>query len=228
MPKINIAIDGPVASGKSTIAHKVAQRLHYLYLDTGLMYRAVTLAALQAGTDFSHIPDLIALAQNCGLRVETRQSAPLGCVVYLQATEVTALLNDMRVSAKVSLVAAVKEIRALLVAQQKALARQKGIVMAGRDIGTAVLPDAELKVFLTASAESRAHRRWLELQQKGTPADLSQVVDNIKTRDLIDSTRAADPLKAAPDALLLDSTDLSIEQEVEIICCWAREREQNP
>jgi cytidylate kinase len=224
MIKINIAIDGPVASGKSTVAKHLSERLNYLYLDTGLMYRAVTLAALRAKANFQDSQSLIKIAQENPPKVIPDTSSPLGCRIYLQNEEVTSQLNDMQVSAKVSLVAAVKEIRALLVAQQKTLAKNKGIIMAGRDIGTVVMPDAELKVFLTAGAASRAQRRWLELQDKGKPADLSQVKANIDNRDLIDSNRAADPLKAAPDAIMLDSTDLNIEQVVEIIYNWAKEK----
>ncbi len=215
--RITIAIDGHSSCGKSTMAKALAKRIGYAYIDTGAMYRAVTLYCLKhdmiKGDEVNkprlrrHMPKIeITFKVNNEGKSET----------WLNGKNVEQEIRGMEVSSKVSLIAAIGFVRRAMVAQQQVMGKEKGIVMDGRDIGTVVFPDAELKFFVTASAQVRAERRFKELQAKGdTTTTLEQVLANVEERDRIDSTRKESPLRQAPDALLLDNSNLTIEQQNE-------------
>lgn len=215
--RITIAIDGHSSCGKSTMAKALAKRIGYAYIDTGAMYRAVTLYCLEhdmiKGDEVNkprlrrHMPKIeITFKVNNEGNSET----------WLNGKNVEQEIRGMEVSSKVSLIAAIGFVRRAMVAQQQVMGKEKGIVMDGRDIGTVVFPDAELKFFVTASAQVRAERRFKELQAKGdTTTTLEQVLANVEERDRIDSTRKESPLRQAPDALLLDNSNLTIEQQNE-------------
>ena len=215
--RITIAIDGHSSCGKSTMAKALAKRIGYAYIDTGAMYRAVTLYCLEhdmiKGDEVNkprlrrHMPKIeITFKVNNEGKSET----------WLNGKNVEQEIRGMEVSSKVRLIAAIGFVRRAMVAQQQVMGKEKGIVMDGRDIGTVVFPDAELKFFVTASAQVRAERRFKELQAKGDPTTtLEQVLANVEERDRIDSTRKESPLRQAPDALLLDNSNLSIEQQNE-------------
>lgn len=216
MKKIIVAIDGYSSCGKSTMAKDLAREIGYIYVDTGAMYRAVTLYALRGGL---FRPDgtikeaeLEACMGNIGIsfRLNMGTGRP---DTYLNGECVEQEIRSMEVSAHVSPVAALPFVRRALVAQQQAMGREKGIVMDGRDIGTAVFPDAELKVFVTASAEVRAQRRYDELKAKGMEADFDSILKNVQERDYIDSHRAVDPLRRADDALELDNSNMTIGEQ---------------
>ncbi|HEY8463717.1 MAG TPA: (d)CMP kinase [Bacillota bacterium] len=214
--KIAIALDGPAGSGKSTIAKLVAQRLNYTYIDTGAMYRAITLKALQQGINLDQPEQLTQLAEATSLSLQYQRAAD-GMVlrVLMDGREVSEAIRSLEVTNHVSEVAAVAGVRSCLVKLQQQLAREGGVVMDGRDIGTKVLPNAELKIFLTASVAERGRRRWLELQAKGVRVELEDLIKQIERRDFIDSNRETDPLRQAADAILLDTTDLSITEVVQ-------------
>lgn len=215
--RITIAIDGHSSCGKSTMAKALAKRIGYAYIDTGAMYRAVTLYCLEHdminGDEVNeprlrrHMPKIeISFKVNDEGKSET----------YLNGKNVEQEIRGMEVSSKVSLIAAIGFVRRAMVAQQQAMGKEKGIVMDGRDIGTVVFPDAELKFFVTASAQVRAERRFKELQAKGdTTTTLEEVLANVEERDRIDSTRKESPLRQATDALLLDNSNLTIEEQNE-------------
>ena len=215
--RITIAIDGHSSCGKSTMAKALAKRIGYAYIDTGAMYRAVTLYCLEhdmiKGDEVNkprlrrHMPKIeITFKVNNEGKSET----------WLNGKNVEQEIRGMEVSSKVRLIAAIGFVRRAMVAQQQVMGKEKGIVMDGRDIGTVVFPDAELKFFVTASAQVRAERRFKELQAKGdTTTTLEQVLANVEERDRIDSTRKESPLRQAPDALLLDNSNLTIEQQNE-------------
>ena len=212
-----IAIDGPAASGKSTLGGLLAERLGYLYFDTGVMYRAVTWLALQRGIPMTDEAALTALAERTVIEV-LRPTVDDGrqYTVLTDGADVTWEIRRPEVDQNVSPVSAYPGVRAALTAQQRRIALAGRIVMVGRDIGTVVLPEAELKIYLDAAVEERARRRYRELQARGVPAvDYGEVLATMRRRDHIDSTRAAAPLRAAPDAYLLDSTNLTIEQVLE-------------
>jgi len=211
-----IAIDGPAGSGKSTVARQVAQQLHFTHLDTGAMYRAVTWAALQKQLPLTSTV-LTTLAQQLDLNLVTSSTTQ----VWVDGTEVTEAIRTPLVSSHVSTVAAVAGVRQVLVHKQQQLGRAGGVVMEGRDIGTQVFPQAELKIFLTASPEERARRRQQELAQQGTPVELADLYQQIQARDRQDSTRTVAPLIQAPDALVIDTGGLTIEQVTQRICAWA-------
>lgn len=223
MKKITIAIDGHSSCGKSTMAKQLAREAGYIYIDTGAMYRAVTLFALRRGL---FRPDgSIDDAQLEALLPEVEVSFRLDETTRLPQTllngeNVETKIRGMEVSSHVSPVAALPCVRAALTARQQAMGAQKGIVMDGRDIGTVVFPDAELKVFVTASDEVRARRRFDELTAKGQPADFDEVLANVRERDYIDSHRAVAPLRQADDALVLDNSRLTREEQME----WLRAR----
>lgn len=214
-----IAIDGPAGAGKSTVARTVAQTLGYLYIDTGAMYRAITLAVLQAGIspDDAAAVERIAAAVTVEL-VPTRS----GNRVLLDGQDVTERIRTPEVSDAVSPIAAAPGVRRHLVAQQRQLAARGGVVMDGRDIGTVVLPDADVKVFLTASAAERAERRWRELRAAGHNATLDAIRRNIEERDRLDATREVAPLRKAPDAVEIDSTAQSIDAVVDEVLTLIR------
>jgi cytidylate kinase len=210
MGKIIIAIDGYAATGKSSQAKLLAATLGYTYIDTGAMYRAVTLFALRQQPQGEVEPEgLIESLQNITITFQSKDSEQL---TFLNGENVTDAIRSTQVTEHVSSIAKIPEVRSFLVAQQKALGQKKGIVMDGRDIGTVVFPNAECKFFLTASPEVRAQRRHLEQVEKGIKEDFEDVLDNITSRDFLDSTRAVSPLKKASDAIEIDVSTLSIKE----------------
>ena len=210
MGKIIIAIDGYAATGKSSQAKLLAATLGYTYIDTGAMYRAVTLFALRQQPQGEVEPErLIDSLQNITITFQSMDSEQF---TFLNGENVTDAIRSTQVTEHVSSIAKIPEVRSFLVAQQKALGQKKGIVMDGRDIGTVVFPNAECKFFLTASPEVRAQRRHLEQVEKGIKEDFEDVLDNITSRDLLDSTRALSPLKKASDAIEIDVSTLSIKE----------------
>ena len=210
MGKIIIAIDGYAATGKSSQAKLLAATLGYTYIDTGAMYRAVTLFALrQQPQGEVETERLIESLQNITITFQSKDSEQL---TFLNGENVTDAIRSTQVTEHVSSIAKIPEVRSFLAAQQKALGQKKGIVMDGRDIGTVVFPNAECKFFLTASPEVRAQRRHLEQVEKGIKEDFEDVLDNITSRDLLDSTRAVSPLKKASDAIEIDVSTLSIKE----------------
>lgn len=219
MKKITIAIDGFSSTGKSTLAKQLAKQLGYAYVDTGAMYRAVTLFAMQNGyitTDFFDKQTLINSLPFINLQFIF--NADLGFAeMYLNEVNVEAEIRTIEVSNFVSKVAEVSEVRAKLVQQQKQMGKRKGIVMDGRDIGTVVFPDAELKIFMTASSETRAHRRFDELQTKGQNVPYENVLKNVQERDYIDTHRDDSPLMKAEDAIEIDNSNLSKEEQFDTV-----------
>ena len=208
MKKIVVAIDGPAGAGKSTIAKLVAEKLGYAYIDTGAMYRSVALKFLQTGKDFDK--DFISeLART--MVIEFKPEASVNRV-FVDGQEVTDAIRSAEVTANVSRVAAIGAVREAMVAQQRRMGESGGVLMDGRDIGTVVFPNAQLKIFLTATVEERAMRRYKELIAKGQQVDLAQLKEDIASRDKQDSERAISPLRQAEDALLLDTSYMNIEQ----------------
>jgi CMP/dCMP kinase len=220
MSKLVIAIDGPVGSGKSTAARRVAELLGYTYIDTGAMYRAVALKALRAKIAMDATERLVALAASA--RIDLR---PQGGTqrVLLDGEDVTAAIRTPEVSQAASKVAVIEGVRHVLVAEQRRAGASGGVVMEGRDIGSVVFPDAELKVFLTASDEVRARRRWLEHQQKGDKIDLARTLEEIRERDRRDASRQHSPLIRAEGAVFVDSTAMEPEEVARLIAMRARE-----
>ncbi len=214
-PKIVVAIDGYSSSGKSTMARWLAAATGYCYIDSGAMYRAVTLAALRrhlAGPAIETI-NVTAVAEMAkNIDIDFRVT-PQGQVTLLDGEDVEPLIRSMEVSNYVSEIAAIPQVREALTAMQRKLGANGGIVMDGRDIGTTVFPDAALKIFVTATAETRARRRCEELRAKGENIDFNDVLDNIEKRDRIDETRAISPLRRADDAVLLDNSTMSREDQ---------------
>lgn len=213
--KIAIAVDGPAGSGKSTVARRIAAELGLLYIDTGAMYRAITLKALRQGISLYDEAALGRLARETVL--EFKEMPDGSQHLFMDGEDVSEEIRSMPVNDGVSLVAAVKEVRAALVEKQQKLGARGGVVMDGRDIGTVVLPHAEWKFFLTASPEERARRRWRELKAKGLDVSLREIEANITRRDEIDSNRKVNPLRPAEDAIYLDTTEMSIEEVVDWI-----------
>ncbi len=212
---LQVAIDGPASSGKSTVAKIIAKRFGYVYCDTGAMYRSVTWAALENGIDVSDTKQVIDLARRIKITFEPGQPDQR---VFVDGHEVTKDIRTEKIAANVSAVAAIPEVRARMVEQQRQIAQAGGIVMDGRDIGTTVLPDAQVKVFLVASAHERARRRYEENLQKGLATQsLDELEAAIKLRDQKDSTRKVSPLTQAKDAILIDTTSLTIDQVVDEI-----------
>ncbi|NLE74807.1 MAG: (d)CMP kinase [Actinobacteria bacterium] len=219
-----IAIDGPAGSGKSTIARLVAARLGFTYLDTGAMYRAVTLAAFEQGIDPADGDTLGRLASTLEVRLEPT-SAPTGqsqCRVFLDGRDVSAEIRTAPVTTGVSQVSAHPQVREAMTTLQRSLAVGQDAVLEGRDIGTVVFPDAQVKVFLTASTMERARRRRQQLVQQGISVAAEVVQRDIERRDDLDSSRATAPLRKAEDAYEMDTTRLSIEQVVEAVCALVR------
>ena len=216
MKKIIVAIDGLSSCGKSTMARELAQEVGYTYIDTGAMYRAVTLYALRHGllAPDGQI-DTAALEKQMGdIRITFRVNPATGrSETYLNGEQVEAAIRGMEVSAQVSRIASLPFVRRALVAQQQAMGRQKGVVMDGRDIGTVVFPEAELKIFVTATDEVRAQRRVDELRGKGTEVSMEEVLRNVRERDRLDMERAESPLRRADDAIELDNTHLTIPEQ---------------
>jgi cytidylate kinase len=219
--KISIAIDGPAAAGKSTVAKIVAEKLSYIYIDTGAMYRSLTYKAISNSIDLELEDSLIDVLLSTEIQLFPSQN---GQLVYLDGQNVTDEIRYAIVTNSVSIVAKHKKVREEMVRRQKAFAKEGGVVMDGRDIGTHVLPDAEVKVFLLASVEERAIRRHEENLQKGFPSDLEKLKEEIATRDKIDSEREVAPLKKAEDAIEIDTTSLTIPEVVEKIMALVYER----
>ncbi|EJF1316300.1 (d)CMP kinase [Staphylococcus pseudintermedius] len=207
MKAINIALDGPAAAGKSTIAKRVAAQLGMIYVDTGAMYRAITYYYLNNKERFT---DFTSLISEIDLRLG--YDAEKGQRVFLNDNDVTDFLRENDVTQNVSYVSSIKEVRQFLVQVQQKLAADKGIVMDGRDIGTTVLPDAEVKVYMIASVEERAERRYKDNQERGIESSIEQLKKDIAERDVYDMNREISPLKKAEDAIEIDTTGLSIEQ----------------
>ncbi|TAM86338.1 (d)CMP kinase [bacterium] len=215
----HIAIDGPVASGKSTVALMVARRLNLLYIDTGAMYRVVALAALRDGVDLDDGEALAELPQRHQIDLKPAADAR-GYAVCLDGVDVTAQLFRGAVTAAVSTIAAQPQVRRVLVERQREIARHHAVVMAGRDIGTVVLPNAPFKVFLTASVAERVRRRLEEMRAAGSTIDAQTLREEVERRDHTDTTRAESPLVPAQGALVLDSSALSAEEVVDRIVSW--------
>ena len=224
--KITIAVDGHSSTGKSTLARQLAQALGYSYVDSGAMYRCVTLYALTSqlvGEGFFKQHELLKRLSQITIRFVFNKGDKKNHAI-LNGEDVESRIRGMEVSQYVSQIAAIPEVRKFLVAQQKAMGKNKGVVMDGRDIGTVVFPDAELKIFMTASAEIRAKRRYKELQQAGKEVPtFEEVLANVKQRDHEDSTRQDSPLRVAADAKVLDNSDLNREDQFEIALNWAKE-----
>lgn len=209
--KLIIAIDGPAAAGKSTIAKIVAKKLGYTYIDTGAMYRAFTWYVLSKNIDPKDEEMSISLIQEVNIHLEASGE------VFVNNIDVTKQIREPNVSGNVSYIASYKTIRLALVEQQRKLANNNGVVMDGRDIGTYVLPNADVKIFQVASVETRAQRRYLENKQKGLDTSLASITEELKKRDYIDSHRSFAPLKQADDAIVLDTSYMSIEQVVSAV-----------
>lgn len=210
----NVAIDGPAGAGKSTIAKRIARRLGYIYVDTGAMYRAMAYYLIQNQVDAADQEAIAAACQHADISICYQDGEQ---VVLLNGENVNAYLRTESVGNMASVSSVVPEVRKKLVELQQKLARETDVVMDGRDIGTVVLPDADVKVYLTASVETRAKRRFLELQEKGEPADLAKIAADIEDRDYRDMHRDISPLRQAEDATLVDSSDMTIDQVVERI-----------
>jgi len=212
--RISIAIDGPAAAGKSTVAKVVAKKLSYVYIDTGAMYRAITYAALEQKVDIENEEQLMEVVKNVNIEFQQGENTQL---VFLNGQDVSEVIRTPDVTNRVSIVAKHRLVREEMVRRQQELAEKGGVVMDGRDIGTHVLPDAEVKIFMLASVEERAERRHLENTNKGFDSNLEQLKEEIAQRDKLDSEREVSPLKKADDALELDTTSLSIEEVVQKI-----------
>ena len=208
---ISVAIDGPAAAGKSTIAKIVAKKLGYTYIDTGAMYRAFTWYCMEKGVDCQNEAQCVALIPEVNIELKPDNT------VLCNNTDVTRAIREPRVSGNVSYIASYKDIRLALVVLQRKMAESTSVVMDGRDIGTYVLPNAEVKIFQIASVETRAQRRYLENQEKGIPCTIEEIREDVKKRDYIDSHRAFAPLKPAEDSICVDTSDMTIEEVVNAV-----------
>jgi cytidylate kinase len=225
MQKLIIAIDGPVGSGKSTLARRVAALLGYVYIDTGAMYRSVALKAQRRGVPLDSGDRLAALASETRIDLKQMDGASDGAQqVLLDGEDVTALIRTPEVAQAASKVALEPGVRAVLVAEQRRAGERGGVVMEGRDIGSVVFPDAQLKIFLTASPEVRAERRWREHQQKGDAIDLARTLGEVIERDRRDRERATSPLVQAKDAVLVDSTAMEPEEVARLVVMLAKDQ----
>ncbi len=221
--KIIITVDGWSSCGKSTLARQLARQLHYTYIDSGAMYRAITLYFLRNNTDWNRPAAVTAALEDINL--EFRNNSATGQdEIFLNGDNVEYLIRELVVAEKVSEVAAVKEVREFAVAQQQQMGRHKGIVMDGRDIGTVVFPDAELKIFMTADNAVRVERRFKELFAKNPNITIEEVKNNLEMRDYIDSHREVSPLRQAADAIVLDNTHLTPEEQFDRALRWVKER----
>ncbi len=214
MKRIIIAIDGPAASGKSTAAKILARKLGYVYLDTGAMYRACALAAQRVGIDLQDDAALDALLSSIDIRISF---APGGNILYLNGEDVSSEIREPHISQLASAISALRPVREKMVDLQRQMGKDGGVILDGRDIGTVVFPNAELKFFLVAPAEVRARRRFLELQEKGHTPSYEEVLLDMQKRDAADSSRALAPLVAAEDAIQIDSGNYAIEELAELL-----------
>ncbi|MGN6476172.1 MAG: (d)CMP kinase [Flavipsychrobacter sp.] len=221
--KIIIAIDGYSSCGKSTLAKELAAKLGYQYIDSGAMYRAITLYMLRNNIDIKETGEVMDALANIHLNFHLNESTNKS-EIFLNDENVEHQIRDMIVAEKVSDVAAIREVRAFATAQQKKLGKKKGIVMDGRDIGTTVFPDAELKIFMTADPAVRVKRRFEELYAVNPSITLEEVKHNLELRDYIDSNRDVSPLRQAEDAIVLDNSSLTREEQLEKVLGWVRER----
>jgi cytidylate kinase len=226
--RLTIAIDGPAGSGKSTVARRVAAMLGYLYLDSGAMYRAVALKALERGIPVEDDSQLEALARKTHIELKApsavQEAAGLKNRVFLDGREVTEEIRTGAVAQAASRLATIASVREVLVAEQQRAGQGGGVVMEGRDIGTVVFPNAELKIFLDAAPEVRAQRRWKEHQEKGESMSLLEVLQEVRERDKRDRERKVSPLVRAKDAVLVDNTAMGIEETARLIVFLANER----
>jgi cytidylate kinase len=223
MKPIIITVDGWSSCGKSTLARQLAKELNYIFIDSGAMYRAITLYFIRENIDSRDQKAIASALQNIRLAFKVNRETGNN-EIWLNEENVETSIRNMMVAQKVSQVAAIKEVREFAVAKQKEIGSQKGIVMDGRDIGTAVFPDAELKIFMTASIPVRVNRRYRELIQKDPHISKEAVRQNLEQRDHMDSTREISPLTKAEDAIVLDNSDLTPEEQFNIALGWAREK----
>lgn len=225
MKKIIIAIDGHSSTGKGTLAKQLAKALNYIYIDSGAMYRAITLYAIENRFLTPNKFDEMALINSLEkLDLEFITDADKNSALMLNGQLVSSKIRGLEVSNRVSMVAAVSDIRKSLVKKQRQIGRNKGVVIDGRDIGTVVFPQAELKIFMTASSEIRAHRRFEQMSKIDACIDYKSVYDNIVSRDQKDSTRKDSPLKQAKDAMILDNSKMDIDQQFQIAMAWVKSR----
>lgn len=226
MRKIIIAIDGPAGSGKSTTARLVAQKLGYIYIDTGAMYRALTLKVIESGIDPNDESSIIKIAENTKIELTYENG---NFKIILDGKDVSEKIRTPEVTSLVSIVSAHPKLRDIMVKKQRELGKNGGVVMDGRDIGTVVFPEADLKIFMTADVRERAKRRQKELEAQGFNVEIEKLIKEIEERDRFDSTREVGPLKKADDAIEIDTTNLTIDEQVELVLGKAYELiNQNP
>ncbi len=221
--KIIVAIDGFSSCGKSTLAKQLAARIGYNYIDSGAMYRAITLYFLRNGVNYNNHDEVVAALADIHLSFVFNERSK-SSDIHLNDEDVSLPIRDMIVAEKVSPVAAVKEVRKFAVAQQQKLGRKKGIVMDGRDIGSVVFPNAELKIFMVADPAVRVMRRFKEMYATNPNITIDEVRHNLELRDYIDSTREESPLRQAPDAILLDNSSMTREEQLDKVIGWIKER----
>lgn len=214
MKKIIVAIDGPAASGKSSTARRLARSLGYVYIDSGAMYRACALAAIRVHLDIHNSPEILNLLSKIEIRLEQSEA---GNKVLLNGEDVSEAIRSEEISRLASDISAIPIVRERMVELQRQMALEGGVVMDGRDIGTVVFPQAEVKFFMIADVSERAKRRYKELQEKGVEADIETVLSELKTRDENDTNRKVAPLKPAPDSILIDTSRLSLDEQVAIL-----------
>ena len=219
--KIAIAIDGPAGAGKSSISKVVANELGYLYIDTGAMYRGVTWAILDSHVNVNNQKDVESLLPSLDLTLEPTANA---CKVFVKGQDVTDLIRQQQINENVSTIASYKGVREYLVERQQAMAAVGGVILDGRDIGSVVLPKAELKIYLTASADARAKRRWLEVQGTSNEQSLEDIKKNVESRDEMDKNRDESPLVCVEDAIVVDSSNMTFDETVEHILHLVQER----
>ena len=221
--KIIITIDGWSSCGKSTLAKQLAEKLNYVYIDSGAMYRAITLYFLRNHVDWTDQKEVQAALNNIQLEFHYNENSAQS-EMYLNGENVEYVIRDLVVAEKVSEVAAIREVRTFAVKQQQAMGKKKGIVMDGRDIGTVVFPNAELKIFMTADNAVRVERRFKELYEKNPNITLEEVKNNLEMRDYIDSHREVSPLRQASDAIVLDNSHISMEGQLKMALGWVKEK----
>ena len=219
--KIAIAIDGPAGAGKSSISKVVANELGYLYIDTGAMYRGVTWAVLDSHVNVNNQKDVESLLPSLDLTLEPTANA---CKVFVKGQDVTDLIRQQQINENVSTIASYKGVREYLVERQQAMASVGGVILDGRDIGSVVLPKAELKIYLTASVDARAKRRWLEVQGTSNEQSLEDIKKNVESRDEMDKNRDESPLVCVEDAIVVDSSNMTFDETVEHILHLVQER----
>lgn len=219
--KIAIAIDGPAGAGKSSISKVVANELGYLYIDTGAMYRGVTWAVLDSHVNVNNQKDVESLLPSLDLTLEPTANA---CKVFVKGQDVTDLIRQQQINENVSTIASYKGVREYLVERQQAMAAVGGVILDGRDIGSVVLPKAELKIYLTASVDARSKRRWLEVQGTSNEQSLEDIKKNVESRDEMDKNRDESPLVCVEDAIVVDSSNMTFDETVEHILHLVQER----